>query len=1166
MKMLKKHRWLKQCTLFALVWMVLLNGLDVHAGTDIFIKTPEDLLRLAKNCGVDSYSRDRQVHLLGDLDMTDRTFEGIPTFAGTFLGNGHTISGIRLNGRGSNQGFFRYVQKDGVVKNLHVTGEVATTGSQSRLGGIAGVNHGMIRGSSFTGHVEGAERIGGIAGVNEQTGKIVDSQAKGSVSGEQLTGGIAGENLGYIRRATNHCEVNTTAKATEFDIEDINMGEMNSRDAVLSYTDTGGVTGYNKGIIESSVNEGKIGYPHVGYNVAGIAGRQEGFIRGCVNKALVQGRKDVGGIAGQMEPDVETRYADEFFDELDTELEGLQEDINKALDDTDRANASVKNDFDALNDALSVASDKMEVLTEQSTDYADDTVDEVNKMTARVEKFIGDLELIAGAASASTAQMSDGFADLEAGLKDLGHGADYAAGAAQDTVKALEKAKDALKEVEAAMSRLEAATAYFRTATENNEDLEKAFDEMEKALEELGPAMEEFTESLAKLFITLNGTTAGDTIRFDADDIENLRNSGKKINGATDHMSEALKYLRKEYDKDMPAISQGLKQTGIAMAHLADGAKLLQNSTDHMIEGLKKFEKAMIEAGEAMEDFSSGMDHFEKASDHMTVAIDLLEDSLTYQRKQEDIHFPKLGDYTDEASDAFFDAMEVVSDKMAALSDSTSASSTTLTDDFRQINNRFFNIIDIIKEARESFEAGREELYEDVSEAGINDDVLGFYPRTIEPVNGYVVLCHNQGPIEGDINVGGIAGAMAVEVALDPESDLAALGDSSIRLQFKAKSVLANSRNEGTVTSKKDYVGGIVGRADLGSVMNSESYGLVASTDGSYVGGIAGGSYSVVRTSYVMTKLKGQDYVGGIAGYGTELFDNKAMVALILNKDVNHERIGSIAGDVDREEGTMASNYFVDRDGYGVDGISYETMAMPMSYEEMVAGEAIPDVFKNLTLTFKAEGIETVHTFAYGSAIPLSDLPELPEKEGYFAQWPDYNYDKLLFSDVIEADYIKLVETLASEGEGPAKVLVEGLFTPESALKVTELEQTTNLPLTAGDMSSKEVVGQWALSIEGKEEEGEERLFRLKVEEPATTEIYIEKEGQWEKVKGEVEGSYVLFHATGNLVKVMALGEVQMMPYRYIALGASTVLLLMGVIFRNKKKKAANAKMEEEKA
>lgn len=1165
MKTINKHKGLKQITVITLVWMLLFNGLEVHASRDIFIRTPQDLLQLASNCGVDAYSKDRQVHLLNDLDMTGLMFEGIPTFGGTFLGNDHSISGIRINGRGSNQGFFRYIQKDGVVKNLHVIGEVATTGSQSRLGGIVGVNHGMIKGSSFAGHVEGSERIGGIAGVNDRTGKILDSQAKGSVSGEQFTGGIAGENLGYIQKATNGCEVNTTAKATEFDIEDINMGEMNSRDTVLSYTDIGGITGHNKGIIEYSVNEGKIGYPHVGYNVAGIAGRQDGFMRGCINKGFVQGRKDVGGIVGQMEPDVETLYAKDFFDELDVELEGLQGDINKALDDTDRANVAVKRDFDALNDALNEASDKMEILMNQSTDYADETVDEVNEAMARVDKLMDDLALILGTVGEASAQMTEGFEDLEAAFKDLDEATDYAGAAGQDSAKALEDAQNALKELESAMKRLDGATAYFRKALENNDKVDEAFGKMIEALELRGQATQDFSEALANLLTSYNNRVPGRPV-FDDDDIQKLGQAGVKMGEATLKMAEALSLLRQEINNDVPLINQGFQQMSIALGHLTEGIRDLQDSTAHLTDSMKKFEKAMAETGEAMEDFSAGMAHFEKASGHMTVALELLEGSLAYQRNLEDIHFPSLGDYTDEASGAFFDALDTVSEKMAALSDSTSASSTTLTEDFRRINNRFFGIIDIIKEARESFEARREKLYEDVSEAGIDEGALGFYPKTIEPVSGYVVLCDNYGAIEGDINVGGIAGAMAVEVALDPESDLTALGDSSIRLQFKAKSVLANSRNEGSVTSKKDYAGGIVGRADLGSVMNSESYGLVESTDGSYVGGIAGGSYSVVRNSYVMTKLKGQDYVGGIAGYGTELFDNKAMVALILNNDINHERIGSIAGDVDREEGTMEKNYFVDRDGYGVDGISYETMAMPMSYEEMVAGEAIPDVFKNLTLTFKAEGVREVYTFAYGGAIPLSDLPEIPEKEGYFAQWPAYNYDKLLFSDVIEAEYTKLVETLASEGEGPAKVLVEGLFTPESALKITDLEQTTHLPLAAGDMSSKEVVGQWALSIEGKEEDGQERLFRLKVEAPATTEIYIEKEGQWEKVTGEVEGSYVLFHATGNLVKVMALGKIQVTPYRYIALGASTVLLLMGVIFRNKKKKAANAKMEEEKA
>ena len=67
-------------------------------------------------------------------------------------------------------------------------------------------------------------------------------------------------------------------------------------------TDIGGIAGFSNGVIQSCKNVGNVGYEHMGYNVGGIVGRQSGYLDGCKNTGIVNGRKDVGGIAGQLEP------------------------------------------------------------------------------------------------------------------------------------------------------------------------------------------------------------------------------------------------------------------------------------------------------------------------------------------------------------------------------------------------------------------------------------------------------------------------------------------------------------------------------------------------------------------------------------------------------------------------------------------------------------------------------------------------------------------------------------------------------------------------------------------------------------------------------------------------------------------------------------------------
>ena len=75
-----------------------------------------------------------------------------------------------------------------------------------------------------------------------------------------------------------------------------------SETMIQSGIDTGGIAGYSMGSIVKCTNKATVGYAHSGYNVGGIAGRQCGLIDSSENRGNVYGKKDVGGITGQMEP------------------------------------------------------------------------------------------------------------------------------------------------------------------------------------------------------------------------------------------------------------------------------------------------------------------------------------------------------------------------------------------------------------------------------------------------------------------------------------------------------------------------------------------------------------------------------------------------------------------------------------------------------------------------------------------------------------------------------------------------------------------------------------------------------------------------------------------------------------------------------------------------
>ena len=67
----------------------------------IEISTEEDLRKLAENCVLDSWSRDKKVVLQNDIVLSMASEFSIPTFAGIFDGGGYTISNVKLTGNKS---------------------------------------------------------------------------------------------------------------------------------------------------------------------------------------------------------------------------------------------------------------------------------------------------------------------------------------------------------------------------------------------------------------------------------------------------------------------------------------------------------------------------------------------------------------------------------------------------------------------------------------------------------------------------------------------------------------------------------------------------------------------------------------------------------------------------------------------------------------------------------------------------------------------------------------------------------------------------------------------------------------------------------------------------------------------------------------------------------
>ncbi len=316
----------------------------------VHITTVDELLQLAKDCSLDTYSTNRTVLLEADLDLVGQGFAGIPIFNGTFDGQGHTISNLNLVQDGSVVGFFRYLESDAVVQDLKLEGRAMPEGSRHTVGSVVGSNAGTVKDCSFVGVSSGASKVGGIVGQNLSDGVVDGCTATGSVYGAHFVGGIAGDNHGVIANCVNKASVNTKVEQNEIDISSLTMKDLIGTENVADITDIGGVAGSSAGVVKNCQNLGTVGYQHMGYNVGGIVGSQTGYVTACTNYGTVYARKEAGGIVGQMEPNSILEYEKDTLQILGEQLEELQTLVDHACDD---ANAAANDTSARLNNLQS---------------------------------------------------------------------------------------------------------------------------------------------------------------------------------------------------------------------------------------------------------------------------------------------------------------------------------------------------------------------------------------------------------------------------------------------------------------------------------------------------------------------------------------------------------------------------------------------------------------------------------------------------------------------------------------------------------------------------------------------------------------------------------------------------------------------------------------------
>ena len=1271
------------------------------------------LAAFARACSLDSYSDGLYVTLSADIELSG-AFEPVPIFRGTFDGNGHTISGLGINADGSYIGLFRFIERGAVVKDLSVKGTIEPRGSAEYVGGIAGSSAGNIVGCTFEGKIKGEDNVGGIVGANEKTGLISGCEASGAVTGSHCTGGIAGTSSGTILNTTSHCSVNTTATEAKLSIEDIDWDSIISSEEPASMTDAGGIAGYSDGIIQGCENFGTVGYPHIGYNVGGIVGRQSGFVNGCVNRAEIFGRKDVGGIVGQMEPyrsiDFDKDTVQKLLDELDV-LGGL---IDKLTDDAESAGH-------AVDDKVQGLTWQMDKLRSSADDIADRTesiyngwADGINEVSARADEALDGLAPALDGFSEALDLMSEFSSALEATFDSISAAGDDMQNALDEGRAGLDILNGALDDISASLNDISAAASDLRKAMGDTDKMQdalkamidalknangsvkdisaaltkigKACDELEEwltgsdfkqlgnALSDLGSSMQDVTKALSKMSSALEkiaGSVDADKMQdgFDelsdaakdlskaavhigiavgeasasvpdkdkisdelsaaADDIasaaEHLAAAADKINGAIDskQLNEGLSELEKAaselsdaldkaqraikdvndaFDKirrsDVPEdtydeISKQIKRINSALSSISgsmddvnealavineqvdlgalgdsldaisDAAAKLSAASDTISSSQKNFDAAADSLSSALDTLGGASQAASDASGYLSDAcaafsdaVDILSDTVQSLADKPTIEFPAADEEYSAAVDGFSNDFAGITNALSSISSTASAQGDVLLEDMRAINDELGKITDILQELKDKA------MNSDDEESGVATDVSedGSTSR-----QGKALSCTNYGGVQGDVNVGGITGSMAIDFDFDPEDDIARNGDTSLSFSYKIRDVIESSANYGAVTVKKNYGGGIVGRMDMGAVNACTESGKVTSTSGSYAGGIAGYSSAAIRKCISRAAISASSYVGGIAGQGLILTDNAALLDI---SDCT-ERKGAIAGYIDlSDDGVQISgNVFVDRGTAGIDGISYAKKAYPVDYEafaKLAGSAAVIDV----TFTADGEVLSTVRV-EYGGALSESDFPAIPEKEGCFARWSEFDSSCITYpveAEAVYTPYVTSIESAEKSEDGFALVLADGIFGDSSTVSVKTQSSSVFAP---NENSELRLVGISCDIPEGSVSQ----LRFLAPQGKGALDVMQYVNGAWKSVDFTENGSYLIVEAplleNGGGSFCVCRKPLELLPMLIIggcALVAVINIVLWTILLRRKRSAKKAEKLSAENA
>ncbi|MBR4224334.1 MAG: hypothetical protein IKR73_05950 [Oscillospiraceae bacterium] len=970
-----------------------------------------------------------------------------------------------------------------------------TVKGKSVMGGIVGTNEktGMITGCTSGGTVQAEHYSGGIAG--RSSGAVIGctNGARVNTDALDITIGITSISNG------DYSLKDITSAETVAAISDIggiagwSDGIISDcvNDADVGYMHTGynigGIVGRHVGYVSSCTNNGHINGRK---DIGGIVGQAEPFT------ALIFSEDDTEKLKSDLAElremiDTAIAHADTSVDDINAQsvrLTGKLDEIRTAADKyTDIADGIINENVETINDF----SLRISELTERLTPFTE-------KLSSSADSFVSALESLGKAAD--IVEQSAGETDKA--LTILRPGMDEISGSIGSLRESVNGITVSLGELKAAMGDPEEFSRRCAELETDLTELKGRFDSISNAcgdlITELQQSGEMTREKVRDVVDALAAVRDGaNGVSFRIDDIKTkLRDLAEALRNGTDMdyrqaLSDLIYEIHDRYD--LQQMGQGFSDFVDSMAALidedagqriydaaqrvsdemhasadaADGTlterleqdrQRIQESADHiytMIDTLLAAgadgEKAGVSAQQFINTVSEAWDYLDNSETELIDAVSMAEEAVSYGK--DGVSLIKEGiDIIHDITEYFSGKAQLVftgagEDIVAARNEMSSlaggfldimddltavggSSSDILTDDLVKINAKLSAVSDTLIDMTQSITERSLDVEDYTRDISLQE--------TSGRTDGKTYRCLNYGAIDGDISVGGIAGTMAAENALDPEDDLRITGQRSLDFVYTTRTILSDCSSFAEIEAKRSNVGGVVGDMTGGCIRSCRARGSVKSAEGDYVGGIVGRSTATVLSSTAVCSLSGGNYIGGIAGEGHTITSCTAFTEILSRTD----KYGSVAGYADDMDGDM----FVDNGIGGCDGVSYDGRAYPVTYEQFrdTADKDMSDVV--LRFVVRDDNGDIVSETAcidagYGGSITDAELPQVPPKDGCYACWDSFGMEDIRFSRVIDAVYHRYITTISSsdtDENGRPRLMAEGSFDTEAKV---ELEQ-----------------------------------------------------------------------------------------------------------------------------